>query len=267
MPTADDTRALKWRWWDALDTLADRPGFTPSTYAVAMRMLKHADADGHKIRPGHAAVAAALGVKERAVRRQVRWLVDEVGALRMVTHGASGRASLYALVEPDQWKPAPDASGVDELKPDQPGDEVDEVDTLHEVDEPQPGPSGALCGDLTDADPEPTSTPSTDAYGVTEATEGLPVIELARETRRSRGVNPAERRLNRPHVPAAGKGLPPRRDEVDRLPEPIELPERLEVDEVGDELPELPDWLKDNDEVDDVDEVAPAFKPFWLGGR
>jgi hypothetical protein len=95
---------LKWRWWQALiKNPPTSPLWDAHTCAVALVLHGFADADGASIRPTLATVAKIVGCQADTVSGRRKRLVD-LGMIEQVSPARTGRATVYALCEPERWR-------------------------------------------------------------------------------------------------------------------------------------------------------------------
>jgi len=95
---------LKWRWWQAL--IKNPPTsslWDAHTCAVALVLHGYADADGTSIRPTLATVAKLARCHSDTVSDRRKRLIA-LGMFEQITAPRNGRATVYALCEPERWR-------------------------------------------------------------------------------------------------------------------------------------------------------------------
>lgn len=123
-------------------------GMPPMTKLVALTLATYANGDGTRAHPGETKLAAAVGIKERAVRNHIAILRD-LGLIKRVSRGGSRLrlADVYELHVPDDlldrldrhgWKLRHAVAGEDDPEPGGPPGE-NTLDSAHEpVENPAP---------------------------------------------------------------------------------------------------------------------------------
>lgn len=95
----DDTSAGRYEW----ERIIRRVQLGRTTKFVALTLATYADADGSRVRPGEARLAAVTELTERAVRNSLKTL-RELGLIERVykggRHGTYGVATVYRLTIP-----------------------------------------------------------------------------------------------------------------------------------------------------------------------
>lgn len=119
------TRALRYRWWDAI---ADDDELTTTDVAIAMVLSTHGRIDGTNIYPSKETLARKCKTSERTVYRSLKRLADrgyiaDVSEIPRGQRGAKGLCTVYRMTLPVQSKApdtdgeAPDTSGNTHLTP------------------------------------------------------------------------------------------------------------------------------------------------------
>jgi DNA-binding transcriptional ArsR family regulator len=121
--------------WERLIRETEIP---PMTKLVALTLATFANGDGTRAHPGETRLAAAVGMKERAVRNHVTILRD-LGLIKRVSRGGSSRrfADVYELHVPGDLRERLARHGW-KLRHDGAGDEDAEADRIPVENQPKP---------------------------------------------------------------------------------------------------------------------------------
>ena len=108
-PSSPAEVSLKLRWENYLTKHPPTsPLWDTTTYAVASVLRSFADPDGTHIYPTLAQVARVAVCSADTVSNRRKRLVD-LGMIEVVSAPRNGRATVYALCEPERWRPGVEA--------------------------------------------------------------------------------------------------------------------------------------------------------------